>query len=212
MEARALKGRPVVTIDGGERLGEVSEILFNLDKRAIQALSVGSGGGLLGGRGEANVVEFGDVRAIGADAVMVQDREVLRGEESEHHYRQFPTLKDLTSLKVVTETGTHMGNVAGVRVDEEDGTIRDLEVAYGGFAGAFQHHVVVPESRVTTIGRDAVVIPSHVLEALERSAAGQESTEATPRPPTASDEPADNQPQDDAGQHVGSDTQRQPPR
>lgn len=211
MEARALKGRPVVTIEGGERLGEVSDILFNLDKRAIQALSVG-GGGLLGGRGEASVVEMADVRAIGADAVMVQDREVLRGEESEHHYRQFPNFKDLTSLKVVTETGTHMGNVAGVRVDEEDGAIRDLEVAYGGFAGAFKHHVVVPVSMVTTIGRDAVVIPARVLEALERSAAGQEPTEATSGQPITSDEPTDNQPQNDAGQHVGSDTQRQPPR
>lgn len=159
MDAKRLKGMPVVAIEGGEQLGTVRDILFSIDDRAIQAFSVHSGG-LIGGT--TNVVELSDVRSIGPDAVMVQSRAVLQGEETEHRYRQYPSLGEISSLKVVSEEGSHIGSVASALVDEQTGAITGLEIVRAGFTGPFRPNISVPIDAVISIGRDAVVIPAQV--------------------------------------------------
>lgn len=175
MDAKRLKGMPVVAIEGGEQLGTVRDILFSIDDRAIQAFSVHSGG-LIGGT--TNVVEQRDVQSIGPDAVMVQSRAVLQGDETEHRYRQYPSLSEIGSLKVVSEDGSRVGSVATVLVDEQSGVITGLEIVRAGFTGPFRPNVSVPIDTVISIGRDAVVIPAQIAH----PPAEGEQPEATPGP------------------------------
>src|SRR5690606_32393509 len=108
MDARDLKGLPVVAIDGGERLGAITDVLFNLDDRRIAGFAMRSGGRI---GGTTAVIPLEQVHSVGADALMVQDRTALEGDESAHRYRQYPTLADVTSLRVVTDTGTVVGSL-----------------------------------------------------------------------------------------------------
>lgn len=161
MDAKQLKDMPVVAIDGGEKLGTVREVLFSIDDRAIQAFSVHSGGRI---GGTTNVVEWRDVRSIGQDAVMVQNRAALQGEETEHRYRQYPSLGEIGSLRVVSEVGTRVGSVATVLVDEQTGSITGLEIVRAGLTGPFRPNLSVPIDSVVSIGRDAVVIPERTAQ------------------------------------------------
>lgn len=179
MDAKRLKGMPVVSIEGGEQLGTVHDLLFSIDDRGIQAFSVRSGG-LIGGT--TNVVERGDVRSIGPDAVMVQSRAVLQGEDTEHRYRQYPSLGEISSLKVVSEEGSRIGSVASVLIDEQTGAITGLEIVRAGLTGPFRSNISVPIDAVISIGRDAVVIPERVANppaegAQPETAPGQEESQ-----------------------------------
>ncbi|MDI3339380.1 MAG: PRC-barrel domain-containing protein [Sphaerobacter sp.] len=155
MDAKQLKGLPVVTIDGGERLGTVNDVLVSTDERAVHALTVHSGGRF---GGSTNVVEMAAVRSIGSDAVMVQDHTALQTPEAAHRYRQYVPLGDLSNLRVVNESGSRVGSVSSVRINEETGAITALEVVRVGMTGPFRSNLVVPIDAVRSIGLDAVVV------------------------------------------------------
>lgn len=156
MDVKDLKGRAAVSIDGGEQLGTIKDVLFNLDERAIQAVSVSTGGRF---HSSSNVIPMSDIQSIGNDAVMVPSRDVLQGDEDTPVYRQYPGLKELTSLRVMTKSGDHIGEVSTLRINPEDGRLTDIEVRRAGAMGAFREHVVVPISHVISIGKDMVVVP-----------------------------------------------------
>lgn len=156
MNVKDLKGRQVVAIDGGEQLGTIKDVLFNLDERAIQVIAVSSGGLF---HSSSNVIAMSDIQSIGNDAVMVASRDVLQGGEDTPVYRQYPGLQELTSRKVMTQSGEHVGEVETLRIETETGRLTDIEVRRAGAMGAFRQHVVVPIAHVISIGKDMVVVP-----------------------------------------------------
>src|SRR3712207_977122 len=82
MKAQHVSGIPVVSISAGERVGSISELLLDLDEKRVAAFALGSSG-LTGGimSTETPAPQFlpaDKVRAIGPDAMTVQDASVIR--------------------------------------------------------------------------------------------------------------------------------------
>ncbi|HLI52389.1 MAG TPA: PRC-barrel domain-containing protein [Thermomicrobiaceae bacterium] len=183
MDVKDLKGRPVVAIDGGEQLGTIKDVLFNLDARAVQAITVSSGGLF---HGSSTVIAMSDIHSIGNDAVMVPSRDVLRGDEDTPVYRQYPGIKELTSLRVMTKSGEHAGDVSTLRIDPGDGHLIDIEVRRAGAMGVFREHVTVPIAHVISIGKDMVVVPDRNEITGEAESQDQERRSAGEAPPAGS--------------------------
>lgn len=159
MDVKRLKHTAVVTIQSGERLGAISDVHIDLEQRQIASVVV-----QMEGRSgsSAAVVPMSQIQAIGADAVMIPDRESVQLEPSPIDTGRFPDLKRLTSLKVVTDAGTHEGRVETVSIDEQTGRLTEVVVAPPGIGRLWKRPMVVPIDQVISMGRDLVVIPEHI--------------------------------------------------
>jgi sporulation protein YlmC with PRC-barrel domain len=72
--------------------------------------------------------------------------------------------QDIRGRKVVDASGTDIGHVSGLFIDEGERKVRMLEVSAGGFLGVGDHHVLVPVEAITSVEKDQV----HVNETRDR--------------------------------------------
>lgn len=155
MEATELQGATVMSMDG-DKIGEVDEVLVNIEALRIQAVGV-KHGGLLGG--SHDLVDWEAVAQVGHDALMIRNRAAIHPARDDLHSRQLVKLADLLSLPVITERGSAVGKVVGVQFDERTGKLTALEVTKGGLAGALQiRPTVLPIAEVRSFGRDAIMV------------------------------------------------------
>lgn len=160
MDANDLKGLPVITIEGGDKVGNVSAILFNTADYRIQAFLMG--GGFLSSPTE--LIEMANVQSIGSNAVMIQNRAAIQHHLSNQEREQYPSLEDITSLPIVTKNGSVVGKVAAVEIDPQTGNITELLAAKPGLTGVFESRIHVPVNQLISIGRDAVIVPDRFGE------------------------------------------------
>ncbi len=150
MELRALRGRPVIAIDSGERIGDVADAFIDPQHRRITGLRIRRTGK------DLSDVAFGDVQSVGADAVMLPSREVLKVASE----RDGSTLniEELVRLRVVTELGELRGTVDDAEFDPVTGLLTALIVAPSGIGGLLGRRQRISIDEVRTIGRDTVVL------------------------------------------------------
>lgn len=170
MNSQHVKGLPVVSIADGQRLGSVTEVYMDPDGRAITAFVVGQGGSLLTASDDsARVLDAGNVRAIGPDAMMVGDSSALEipsGEESRFR------LDDLLKRKVVSESGEYVGQVASVEFDERGMRITGIEVS----PGFFKSNRTLASDHVINIGEELVIVSDAVCASEGADASGTETS------------------------------------
>ncbi len=185
MDIKQLKGIAVVAIDDGARLGSVSDVLVDLDHRCVRALVMNEGGLL---RGNNRILDIGDVRSVGADAVMIQSRDLLKADREDTRYQTFPNLHTISSLRVVSQNGDLVGNMSTINFETSDGTFTDLEISKHGLLGSFQAKIVVPAAAAVSMGRDVIVIPNEYSGEADtgEAARSDEQTESTAKLETPS--------------------------
>ncbi len=185
MDIKQLKGIAVIAIDDGARLGSVNDVLVDLDHRCVRAFVINEGGLL---RGNNRILDIGDVRSVGADAVMIQSRDLLKADREDTRYQSFPNLHTITSLRVVSQNGDLVGNMSTIHFETNDGTFTDLEISKHGLLGSFQSKIVVPAAAAVSMGRDVVVIPNEYSAEADKSEAADsgQQTESTERLETPS--------------------------
>ena len=156
MDVKSLKGIAVVSIEQGEKVGMIDNVLFDLENRRIIAFKMikpvlMSSGGI--------VLRMYDVENIGKDAVMIQHKDKIRELKEERDLQNRPDLGDLSSLRVVTEDGTFVGNVATVQFEPRNGVITDLEITGTGMMSRLRRNKSIPARQIVSIGADVVVVP-----------------------------------------------------
>ena len=156
MDIKGIKGIAVVAINDGSRLGTINDVLFDLDNQRIRAFIVGSGGLF---SSNDRILDMSDVKSIGTDAVMIESRDQLIADRNDTRYQAFPNVAKTTSLRVVSESGSLVGDLANVQFDQADGRLADIEVSPHGLLGTFRSNLIVPASAVVRFGQDVAVVP-----------------------------------------------------
>ncbi len=156
MDIKSMKGIAIVAVGDGSRLGAVSDALFDLDNKRVKAFIVGSGG-LFGG--SDRILDIDDVKSIGTDAVMIDSRDQLVADRSDARYQAFPNIGKVTSLRVVSESGSLVGDLATLQFDPNTSTLTDIEVSQHGLLASFRSNMSVPAAAVVRFGQDVAVIP-----------------------------------------------------
>jgi uncharacterized protein YrrD len=111
----AIGGLPVVTIDGGEDVAEVRDVIYSPEVGRIVGLTLNKRG-FLGGR-RREVLSAETIRAIGPDAVMVDDEtSLIRPKDAPADVAEPPSGRDVIGNEVLTEGGTSLGQVRDVVV------------------------------------------------------------------------------------------------
>jgi len=91
-----LRGRAVISINEGARLGTVKDVAIHPGDRQIE-------GFLLGTEGQDAYLPFGNIAKIGPDAIMVNSKDPTRpSSEADLLY----TVNELSKLEVINTAGT----------------------------------------------------------------------------------------------------------
>ena len=190
-----IKGRAVIVLAQAEKIGTISDVI--LDPSAGQVIGLKVRTGLLGG---GETVRAGDVRAIGVDAVTVDQRDLIHA-----HGETLPDLTDkpdfgaLHDAAVVSHSGERLGVVADVEFDTTT-----FAITHYTLAGSLWQQITRGEPAFSArpgiqFGKGLLVVPDAVAAELKGALADGEPAAApepvlaapagTPAPPAAAPAP-----------------------
>ena len=138
-------GTQVITQDSGKRLGVVSQLWVDIDRREVVAMGIQDNvmTGVVSNIEQTMLMS--DVQKMG-DVVLVADDSVLDDDVDVERY------SNLVNCEVITETGEMLGKVRGFRMDPKDGKVTSLMIASLGIPR-------IPEQLISTyeLGIDEIV-------------------------------------------------------
>lgn len=115
-----LIGMPVITIQEGRRLGEVTALLVRREDTTVAAVRIGSQ------FAPGPAVPFGNLRLVGVDAILVESAAVLEPALPTEVVRELDDA--VTGRAVLTASGERIGSVSGFWVNTADGRIAAYRV------------------------------------------------------------------------------------
>lgn len=164
-------GLNILTLDTGEVVETVKDIIYDPQTNRVRALLVESNGLF----SDARVILTEDIKNIGKDAVIIDSSEVLKKtsdvEDTVSHIAKDDTY--LTRTKIITEEGTELGHVTDLYFSLPKGTVSNLEVSQGGLKDmqSGKKHVKVED--ILTIGADATIVRGYTEQLFEEQSKQQ---------------------------------------
>lgn len=139
-----LRGQRVLARADAQLVGSVRRLLLDPASMSVSAAQ------LEGVEGDATILPWNAVVAIGPDAVMVESAEVLRAPGAELEARIGEGIFDLEGKQVLSDRGDSLGQLQDIEFDERSGRVTQLLVP---------GHSLVLE-RFVSIAPDKVIIPA----------------------------------------------------
>ncbi|WP_407568778.1 PRC-barrel domain-containing protein [Deinococcus altitudinis] len=162
-------GRKIVTLDGGERIDSVRDLIFDEQGNRVLALLVDEGGWFHA----AKVIPFSSVKSIGDDAVMIGSADdVVSARDDATIAAAMESKSGLAGLNLITTDGKELGRIADVFFDEVSGQVVGYEATGGLFSDLSSGRTFVPAPESVTIGAEAAIVPPAVAHAMEEQEAG----------------------------------------
>lgn len=162
MNSKDLKGIPVLSIADGERIGTVVRAYVDTAQRRIVGFAYSAGGGFLKTESEPKL-DVTEVHSLGPDALMLDHKGSDTGTSVSQRYSELLSLDEISSLPVLSERGTSLGQMASVEFDAHSYALLGLDVSHGHF----KSNESIGIDRVTAIGRDYVIVADVVSEQAE---------------------------------------------
>jgi uncharacterized protein YrrD len=155
LRARDVIGMPVVTVDGGEALAEVRDIVFDGANHELVGLTLNKRGWFRGTRSE--VLGSTQIAAIGGDAVMVDSADDVTdpAPAADAAALEGGGL-DVLGNRVITADGTIVGTVSGVILSAGRRPAAAGYEVTGKDGGA----LLVPISAQLALSGDNLVVPA----------------------------------------------------
>ena len=151
MNAADIKGRAVISVATGARLGRVEDVLLDPTAPAIAAFRVSADG-------QEALIPFAQVQSLGSDAVMVPGDDVAQWATTSSAAEGLVSFNALKHFKVVDEAGTFLGTPKSLALEPGDGRLRQLDVHKGGVLGMGGETTTIPGGGIASVGADVIVV------------------------------------------------------
>jgi uncharacterized protein YrrD len=163
----AIRGLPVVTIDGGEDVAEVRDLIYDPEAGRLVGLTLNKRGFLAGRRRE--VLPGTAIHAIGRNAVMVDSEESLvHPHEAPEEVGTASAERDVIGNEVLTEQGKGLGTVKDVVVlVGSDGDVVGYEIETTSGSTAY-----IPLPSQLAISGSALIVPNATQDFVEADLVG----------------------------------------
>lgn len=166
MRASDLIGLPVVTIDGGDDIAEIKDVVFDGTRHQLVGFTLNKRGWFRGSL--HHTLDMEHVSAIGADAVMVRHEEDLAARESAPAPLSDPgESHDVMGNTVVTSGGKTLGTVSGVVI-----SVGEKPAAVGYQLTSDDGDVFIPIDAQMALSSDNLIVPSEAADFVNRDLAG----------------------------------------
>jgi uncharacterized protein YrrD len=150
-----LTGLAVITLEGGERLGRLHDVIFRMPLGQIAGFLV-SGGGLFA---KTQFLPISQVRSVGTDAVTITGAEALSDKNPANVGSDEFEGRSQEGCPVLSTGGTVLGKIADVLVDTDALTVSAFLISTGLVTNALHGKPRLPLALVRTLGKDSVVVP-----------------------------------------------------
>jgi uncharacterized protein YrrD len=135
-------GRPVISRESAETVGELKHVVVDVGARSISALHVA------GGKRSAQLVDWDDVAGFGPDGIVIGNASATHAPRDDHEKAVVAGRLDLDGRLVLDDEGRALGALEDVLFDEGSGRI-------GAFvAGGAEHDA----ARLRAIGSYCVIL------------------------------------------------------
>ena len=173
VRATELIGHPVVTLDGGEDIAEVKDVVYGSAEASLLGFTLNSRG--FWGRRMKQVLAWDRVAALGAHAVMIAAADDLdENDEALAQEVKGARHRNVIGSEVITDSGQRLGEVTDVVIlvaDEpeivgyEIGGSEVLTPRAGG-------HVFIPLPETLAVSGEALLVPAAVHDFVSDDLAG----------------------------------------
>lgn len=154
---------PVISIEDGQQLGYVKDLVINPIKTEISGLIVEQKGWFK----EQKIIPYNKVQYIGDDALTIEKSSNV--EKPANLPEIISLIKErnlIISSKVITETGLFLGFVNEFFVDETTGKITALEIKGPLINNLLHGHANMDIGYIRTIGHDILIAYENAQEGL----------------------------------------------
>ncbi|HHW28421.1 MAG TPA: hypothetical protein GXX21_02515 [Syntrophomonadaceae bacterium] len=149
-KAREIIGLPVVSLDTGEEIGVVTDLLWSHPQKKIICLVVEEKSGF----NHKHQLPFTNINSIGKDAVTVSSAEVM---EEEREHLDAASLNQKEGELVLTQDGENLGTLNDVIFDVNDGKLLGYELSTGLVGDLLTGRMVMSPEMVATWGKEAII-------------------------------------------------------
>jgi uncharacterized protein YrrD len=165
IKALDIVDRKIMTLKTGEFVEKVKDIIYDPQTNEVLALLISDGGWF----SDAKVIHYKDIHSIGEDAIVVENKEVIREAKEIQGRVNEIARKDtyLTATRIVTEQGEELGKVTDIFFDEQTGKVVEFQVSGGAVQDVREGKKRVRISDILTVGKDATIVKSYTVESFE---------------------------------------------
>ncbi|MFO0704001.1 MAG: PRC-barrel domain-containing protein [Patescibacteria group bacterium] len=172
LKGKNIVGLKVLSLDTGEFLDDVDELIFDPKEHKVKAFVVDEGGWF----SDAKIILFNDVKSIGKDAITIESKNLVKkASELKGSVVQRILNEDnyLTDNKVITEDGVELGQVSDIFFDKYNGEVGELEVSQGALKNIQSGKVRVSVSDIVNVGVEATIVKAYTKEEIEKQSKTQ---------------------------------------
>lgn len=159
-------GTQVITRDTGKRLGVVSQLWVDIDRRQVVALGVRES--ILAMTALPRYMRLSEISQIG-DVILVEDDRAIEDELDVEGY------SNLIQSEVITESGDLLGRVRGFKFDTENGTLVSLIIASIGIPQIPEQILStyeLPIEEIVSSGPNRLIVFENAQERLSQLSVG----------------------------------------
>ena len=155
-QGKDIIGMPVITVQDGRRLGEVTALLVRRENTTVAAVRIGSQ--LTPG----SAVPFGNLRLVGIDVILVDDAASLEPALPTEAVRELDDA--VIGRTALTASGEKIGTISGFWVNITDGQITSYRVhpeagLLSRLANLLRHDTFeVSAEQVQALGTSALIV------------------------------------------------------
>lgn len=173
MRAGEITGRPVVTIDRGEDIAEVKDVVFSHDNGFLVGFTLNKRGWLSGPL--KKVLPWAQVHGLGPDAVMVANGEALHAPGDDTADFGQGGGDNVVGGRVITDSGNELGEVTDLVLDVDADSARVVGYEIGGATveqgpGGDRRYIPLPET--FAVSRAALIVPASVTNFIRDDLSG----------------------------------------
>lgn len=161
-------GLPVISMDGGKKMGIVEDIIFNPDSREVKAL-------LLRKKGYEickKAVLVKDVLKIGRDAVIIRENSSVCKVNQNAVKEEIKDQGEVKGLRIYTGNGEDLGVVKDVLFDYRTGVMEGLELSDGLLQDLLTGRVILPLFGKVEFGKENIVVDKEAVEEMISTGGG----------------------------------------
>lgn len=162
LKLRDILGLPVLELDTGAQIGEVREVVLDVEMASVLAILIAGANWFADSQG----ILFHNLFSIGRDAVTIRNRNMVEQLNSIMNQSCICQVKDLLDKGIFTETGFNLGALANIILDAATGEIKAYELSDGIITDFIHGRMLMPLPQAQVVGKDRLIVPDTMAKLL----------------------------------------------
>ena len=160
---RDLLGLPVLELENGTQIGEVREVVLDIEMASVLGILIAGANWFT----ESQGILFHDLFSLGRDAVTVRNCDTVQTITDLLALESTCHLEDLLNKDIFTETGINLGALVDIVFETTTGEIKAYEVSDGIITDLIHGRMLMPLPQAQVISEDKLIVPDAMAKLLQ---------------------------------------------